>query len=238
MARTSVDAGATPDGRDTRWDDHRAARHDGILAAAIEAIEADGGAIGVAAIAERAAVPRSVVYRLFENRDDLDEQIRTRIVDNLMADLAPALDPTGTVREAIGRATTGYVGWVATHPRLQQFLGTGSATRRRTGSRVVTGTRTAIALNLARLLDAEFAHLTGAPPPAGASQNLAFGIVGLVDGAVNRWVAHPESGSSADDLVDFLSDAVWSVLASHAERLGVPLAPDQALARRRESFTG
>ncbi|KRA38805.1 MULTISPECIES: TetR/AcrR family transcriptional regulator [unclassified Nocardioides] len=233
MARTTVDASTTPDGRDTRWDDHRAARHERILAAAIDAIDAEGGAIGVAAIADRASVPRSVVYRLFENRDDLDEQIRTRIIDTLMADLAPALDPTGTIREAISRATTTYVGWVADHPRLQQFLGTGSATRRRTGSRVVTGTRTAIALGLVTLLESELAQLSSEPPPPGAAQNLAFGIVGLVDGSVNRWVAHPEARSSAEELVEFLTDAVWSVLSSHADRLGVPMTPDQRLVSRR-----
>lgn len=234
MARTSVGTDTPPDGRDTRWDDHRAARRDQILGAAITVIATEGGTIGVAAMADRAGVPRSVVYRLFEDRDDLDEQIRTRIVEDLMAELAPALDPKGTIQEAIGRATATYVGWVDDFPRLQQFLATGSATRRRTGSRVVTGTRTAIARGLARLLETELAHLSGNTPPPGAAQNLAFGIVGLVDGAVNRWVAHPEARSSAEDLVQFLSDAVWSVLASHAARLGVPLTPDQTLSSGRD----
>ncbi len=229
VARSTVGSDAAPDGRDTRWDNHRAARHDRILAAAIEAIDADGGAIGVAAMADRAAVPRSVVYRLFENRDDLDEQIRGRIVDDLMAALAPTLDPRGTVKEAIGGATATYVGWVVQHPRLQQFLGTGSATRRRTGSRVVTGTKTAIAVHLSGLLESEFTQLAGSPPPVGTSQNLAFGVVGLVDGAVNRWVAHPGSRSSAEELVNFLTEAVWSLLASSADRLSLALAPDQPL---------
>ncbi|MCX6399159.1 MAG: hypothetical protein NTX33_04405 [Propionibacteriales bacterium] len=233
MARTSVEAGTIPDGRDTRWADHRAARRDLILNAAIEAIDAEGGTVAVAAMADRAAVPRSVVYRLFEDRDDLDEQIRSRIIDELMSDLRPALDPTGTIQEAIERATTTYVGWVDGHPRLQQFLGTGSATRRRTGSRVVTGTRTAIARGLSRLLEAEFTHLAEEQAPPGNAENLAFGIVGLVDGAVNRWVAHPESRSTPEELVEFLADAVWSVLSTNAQRLGLTLQPDQTLASRR-----
>lgn len=234
MARTTVDPDATTDGRNTRWDDHRAARRDQILGAAITAIATEGGTIGVAAMADRAGVPRSVVYRLFEDRDDLDEQIRTRIVEDLMAALAPALDPQGTIEEAIGRATATYVGWVDDFPRLQQFLATGSATRRRTGSRVVTGTRTAIARGLAQLLEAEFGQLSSEPPMSGSAENLAFGIVGLVDGAVNRWVAHPESRSTSEELVAFLTSAVWSVLSSQAERLGVSLAPDQTLVSRRD----
>ena len=227
MTETTVGQ-ATTDGRATRWEGHRAERHERILQAAIDAIDAHGGTIGVAAIADSAAVPRSVVYRLFENRDDLDEQIRTRIVDELMAELRPALDLTGTITEAIENAASTYVGWVDTHPRLQQFLGTGSATRPRTGSRVVTGTRTAIARDLANLLDRELSQRSEVSPP-GSAQNLAFGIVGLVDGAVNRWVAHPESRSSAPELIEFLTNAVWSILASHAQRFGVVLDPDQRL---------
>lgn len=229
VGKTAAGSDASRDGRNARWDEHRATRRDAILTAAIEAIDVASGTIGVAAIADRAGVPRSLVYRHFENRDDLDERIRIRIVDELMSGLAPALDARGTVIDAIRSAIATYVRWVDDHPNLQQFLGTGSATRRRTGSRVVTGTKTAIAVQLTALVDAELTRHADATA-SGESENLAFGIVGLVDGAVNRWVAQPGSHGSADELIDFLTDAVWSVLASSAERLGVPLNPDTPLA--------
>lgn len=228
MVRTTAGRDASRDGRNARWDEHRATRRDAILTAAIEVISLEGGAVGVVAIADHAGVPRSLVYRHFANRDDLDEQIRTRIIDELMSDLTPALDARGTVIDAIHSAIATYVRWVDEHPHLQQFLGTGSATRRRTGSRVVTGTKTAIALQLTGLVDAELTQHSE-EAATGASENLAFGMVGLVDGAVNRWVAQSESRGNADELIDFLTDAVWSVLASSAERLGVPLTPDTPL---------
>ncbi|MFF8377971.1 TetR/AcrR family transcriptional regulator [Streptomyces sp. NPDC015661] len=210
-----------PDGRDTRWTGHRAERRDQVLTAALTVIGREGTTVSVAAIGAEAGMPRSVVYRIFRSREDLDEQIRARITDELMAALSPALDPRGTIREAIEHAAATYVGWVALHPHLHRFLGTGSP--------AVTGTRTAVALHLARLLDSYADRFLpdGERAPTGFQLNLAFAMVGLVDGVVNQWAAHPESGSSLDDLTLFLSDALWGVLASATARLGIKLDPDQ-----------
>ncbi|NGZ99437.1 TetR/AcrR family transcriptional regulator [Nocardioides sp. W3-2-3] len=113
------------DGRDARWDEHRQNRHERILTTAIAMIDAGNGDAGVATIAAEAGVPRSVVYRLFKDREDLDEQIRQRIVESMVADLAPALVVRGTIRAAVRRAVTTYVEWVQEHaepaplPRLR-----------------------------------------------------------------------------------------------------------------------
>lgn len=213
------------DGRDARWKDHRAQRHDLILRAAMTAIERHGSDVGVATIAEEAGVPRSVVYRLFKNREDLDEQIRGRIIDDLMAALAPTLDPSGRLRDAIRLAVETYVGWVAEHPRLHQFLGTGSTTGGPvTGSRVVNRSRTAIAVAVRELIDLHLAHLLdGATAPPALSENLAFGIIGLVDGTVNRWVGLTDTRSSPEELTAFLAEGVWALLASTAGLHGIKL---------------
>ena len=211
-----------PDGRDTRWTGHRAERRDQILTAALAVIGREGATVSVAAIGAEAGVPRSVVYRIFRSREDLDEQIRARITDDLMTALSPAHGPKGTIREAIELGAATYVGWVALHPHLHRFLGTGSP--------AVTGTRTAIALHLALLLDTYAERfLDGRTAPTGFHHNLAFGMVGLVDGVVNQWAAYPESRSSLADLTHFLSDALWGVLASATARLGITLDPDQPI---------
>ncbi|MER7914489.1 TetR/AcrR family transcriptional regulator, partial [Streptomyces sp. NPDC096068] len=137
-----------PDGRDTRWSGHRAERRDQVLAAALTVIGREGPSVSVAAIGAEAGMPRSVVYRIFRSREDLDERIRARIADDLLAALYPALDPKGTVREAVELGAATYVGWVAEHPRLHQFLGAGSPEQHAGGSRIVAGTRTAIALHV------------------------------------------------------------------------------------------
>lgn len=216
-------AEGVPDGRATRWNDHTARRRQKILDAAIALVQKSGGEVSVRDIAARARVPRSVVYRIFRDRDDLDEQLRTEIVANLMAVLAPVLEPQGTVREAIEEAATTYVDWVAENPLLHQFLGTGSTKRRTTGSRVVTGTRTAIARRVEAMLATAAVN---AEADATIAEPLAFGLVGMVDGAVNRWVNHADTRVSADTLATFLAESIWTMLAVHAKELGLELTPD------------
>ncbi|GAB3386937.1 TetR/AcrR family transcriptional regulator [Amycolatopsis echigonensis] len=218
------------DGRDTRWDEHRSARHERLLAAALELIDREGGDVGVAAIAAEAEIPRSVVYRLFRDRDDLDEQIRGRIIDDLMRSISPALAPSGTIREAVRAAIETYVDWVTRHPHLHLFLSLGSATRRSVGSRAVTGTKTAIALNVSALISATLlSRGEGAEQPQGTADNLAFGLVGLVDSVVNRWVAHPESRSTAEALGEFLTNAACALIETTARAAGTGIGLDDAL---------
>ncbi|KAA0017672.1 TetR/AcrR family transcriptional regulator [Antrihabitans cavernicola] len=211
MSEAAIDEGRTAhtDGRTTRWDDHKAARKDRILEAAIDAINDGGSDIPVQEIADRAGLPRSVIYRIFKDRSDLDEQLRARIVDRLMAEVTPALTPRGTVGESIGRAVETYVGWIVDYPGLHQFLGTGSASRRTTGSRVVTGTKTAIGVDLAGLFDA---MLAGRPQHAETAETLAFALLGLVDATVNRWLVSPGPRLSSNGLAAFLETSIWHVL--------------------------
>src|SRR5699024_2555453 len=135
-ADRKADEPPASDGRATRWNDHKARRRGHILDSAVEVISEKGSDVGVQQIAERAGVPRSVIYRHFAGRGDLDERIRERIVDHLLEAIGPALDPRGTVREAIDQAVGSYVQWIIDVPRLHHFLGIGSAKRRTVGSRV------------------------------------------------------------------------------------------------------
>lgn len=216
------DDAAAPDGRSTRWDDHKAQRRERILQAAIATISESGSDIGVAQIADAAGVPRSVVYRHFRDRGDLDEAIRSRIIDMLMANLAPALVPTGNISQAIDQAVETYLSWIVGSPKLHQFLGTGSATRRTTGSRVVTGTKTAIAVQLTRLFEL---MLTTLGHPTALAETLAFGLIGLVDVSVNRWLSHPSSALPLAQLHSFLAISIWQVLDGNLQALGTTLEP-------------
>ncbi|TSE01453.1 TetR/AcrR family transcriptional regulator [Skermania sp. ID1734] len=215
------------DGRTVRWDEHKAQRRDLILTAAVQAVRDSGGQVGVQEIAERAGLPRSVVYRLFEDRKDLDEQLRVRILNDLMAQLAPTLTPHGTLPEAIGRSVDAYVGWIVANPRLHQFLGSGSASNPTRGSRVVYGTRTAIAVQVMglfeNLLRTRTEHVEIAEP-------LAFGLVGLVDASVNRWLNKSSNKVSPQQLSEFLRVSIWQVLDGNLRTLGIELDPDTQVA--------
>ncbi len=215
-----------PDGRSTRWESHKARRRALILDAAVGLVGEHGGDVSVRDIADAAGIPRSVVYRIFRDRDDLDEELRSEIVSRLMSALAPTLTPSGTLREAIGDAVTTYVDWVTQHPLLHQFLGTGSAKRRTTSSRVVTGTRTAIARQVTAMLEAA---ATAADADPAIAEPMAFGLVGLVDGAVNRWVHGPGTGVPAEALSAFLTGSIWASLEQQSRAWGLTLTPDSRI---------
>lgn len=218
------DTAGTTDGRSTRWTEHKAQRQTQVLDAAVAAIEEHGSGVSVKRIAEHVGLPRTVVYRHFKDREDLDERIRARIVEMLMAELAPALRLDGSARHMIGRVVHTYLGWIERHPRLHQFLGEGVNRAHGTGSRVVSGTKTAIAVRVTELCQDA---LRGLELPGDLAEPLAFGLVGLVDSAVNRWLADTGSRVSGARLAEFLSTSIWSVIDGNLRAMGVVADPDR-----------
>ena len=214
---------AETDGRSTRWNAHKAQRRLDLLDAAVAVIEEEGPEFGVKQIADRLGLPRSVVYRHFKDRADLDELIRRRIVDSLMADLAPTLQPDGTVVAAIRHAIDAYLDWIRRHPRLHAFLGAG-APAPGDGAGVVAGTKAAIAVQVGELFEVVLKSLGQDPAPA---PSIAFGIVGFVDAAVNHWLADKRHALTGDQLADLLTCSIWSVLDGNLRSMGVDLAPDR-----------
>ncbi|WP_330457495.1 TetR/AcrR family transcriptional regulator [Streptomyces sp. NBC_00820] len=216
---------AEADGRSTRWNAHKARRQIDVIDAAVAAIEEEGPDVGVKRIAERIGLPRSVVYRHFKDRAELDELIRGRVVESLMADLAPALAPDGTVMAAIRRAVDAYLDWIGLHPRLHAFLGVGSAAPGG-GSGVVAGTKAAIAVQVGALFAAVL-KARGEDSPL--ARSLAVGVVGFVDATVNDWFTTMPRELDSARLAEFLTCSIWSVLDGNLRALGVELAPDQPL---------
>lgn len=216
---------ATPpreDGRTTRWDDHKAERRSRILDAAVSEIREHGIDVTVQRIAKTAQIPRSVIYRVFKDRSDLDEQIRARILEDLMTNVGPTLAPSGTVQGAISRAVDTYVEWIVENPHLHQFLGVGSATRPKTGSRTVTGARTAIALQAARMFEELLRSRTDAVEIA---EPMAFALVGLVDASVNRWLSRSMRPLTPHAMSEFLQLSIWQVLDGNLRQIGIDLDP-------------
>lgn len=211
------------DGRASRWDRHRADRRERILAAALTAVQAKGASVGVQEIADLAEVPRSVLYRLFKDRRDLDEQLRARILDDLMAVLEPTLNPEGTVAEAIARSVDTYVGWIAVNPRLHYFLGAGSEGRDgRRNSPLVSGTKIAIAGTVREVFENAL-RAQGAPTTI--AEPMAFGLVGFVDGSVNRWLSQSMQPMAAAELSSYLQEAIWAIVDNSLRKAGVMLNP-------------
>ncbi len=209
---------AKADGRDARWDEHRQNRHERILTTAIAMIDAGRRDVGVAAIAAEAGVPRSVVYRLFKDREDLDEQIRQRIVDGMVADLAPALVVRGTIRTAVRRAVATYVEWVQEHAELHRFLGSGSASHPEHGSPAMFGGKAGFVRMASEIIESLLVPMSAPRKvPRGLVADLATGLVGMTDSVVNGWLAaDPATRSTAAGLTRFLAEAACGQVVAAA----------------------
>lgn len=210
------------DGRTHRWTEHKAQRRDEVLDAAVAAIETVGVDVTVKQIAERLGLPRPVVYRHFDGRPDLDEQIRGRILEQLLAELLPTLRPDGTVRHAVQHAVGTYLHWVDRHPLLHRFLGTGSHHDGGVGSPALLGARNVVGSQLAELFAAV---LRAFDADAALARPMAFGVMGLVDGAVNAWRGEPGSLTAAQ-LERQLTLSLLALIDANARPLGIPITAD------------
>ena len=217
------------DGRQVRWEQHNVERRAAILAAAIEVIEAtpSGDEVNVAHIAERAGVGRTVIYRHFADRAELDREIRVAVLNDVWAHLLPVLTLEGTIPQIVERAVAAYVGWADAHPALHHVAVTtepGGGNPLDEGvaviaDRVVELIETAVAILPLELSDDDRA----------AIDPLVHGFVGAVFGVVRRWLARPKREPSAEVLVDLTTASVWFQLQGHARALGLELQADQPI---------
>ncbi|WP_069162589.1 TetR/AcrR family transcriptional regulator [Nocardia altamirensis] len=207
------------DGRATRWHGHKARRRADVIDAAITVIEEHGDDVSVQQIADRLNLPRPVVYRHFDGRTDLDEQIRRQILDSLLAQIMPTLHPDGTVADAVRGAVGTYVRWVERHPNLHRFI-SGPVPQ---GDSSLAGARDQIG---SRLADLFAIWLSRFGIDQGRARPMAFGIIGFVDGVVNSWRADSASTLASDQVEGILTESVLALFEGNARSLGVPLERD------------
>lgn len=216
-----------PDGRQLRWDKHNQERRQVILDAAIAVLEDSepGDEIHVQQIAERAGMGRTVIYRHFQDREDLDRAVQEAVLDLFAGDLLPSVSLEGTIEEIIRRIVGTYVHWAIEHPSLHRFAenelpGAGGATALEVAVvRVARQVEEIIAVG-AQQLGAKFGS-----DDADLLDPLVFGLVGAVFGATRRWLARPERRPGTDVFVTRTSDSVWYSIDGHARRLGIELDP-------------
>ncbi|RDI50908.1 TetR/AcrR family transcriptional regulator [Nocardia mexicana] len=218
-------ATASVDGRSTRWNGHKRQRRAEVLDAAVAVIEENGVDVSVQQIADRLRLPRPVVYRHFDGRADLDEQIRRRILESLLAELMPTLRGDGTLKDAVRGAVGTYVGWVERHPHLHRFLA-GGAPQGDT-SQALAGARDRIGGQLAELFATTLSRFGIDPNRA---RPMAFGIIGFVDGVVNSWRADSATGLTSEQVEGMASASVLAIFEGNARSLGVPLERDTPVA--------
>ncbi|TQJ04347.1 TetR/AcrR family transcriptional regulator [Amycolatopsis cihanbeyliensis] len=213
------------DGRATRWEGQRERRRAEFAEAAITVIERHGPDVLTEQIAAQAGVARPRLYRHFDGKADLQHAVCQRIVQRLMAELAPVWRAGGAPHEIITSAIDTIVRWLGTHRQLYRYLARHSRRDPAGRSDAITDFTGAFAVNLGRLL-AGALRATGLEDRG--TEPFAFGLVAFVEAAIGRWLAEPEGGTAEQFTAD-LARSVWRLLDGILGERGLRLDPDRPL---------
>ncbi|MGI5216636.1 TetR/AcrR family transcriptional regulator [Nocardia sp. CA-290969] len=217
-------------GYEARWAQHNTERQRMILRAAVELLEEKppGAEIPVLQIAKRAGVAKSVLYRQFNGRDDLDRRIRSYLIDDLGAVLDAQLDvTTGSVREIITRTVRAVADWMGDHPNLTAFARSGPPAGGPDNTDAISSLKLRISARSRELIEA-IAEIVGID--AAALEPVPFAVVTMVEGVLAAWVAEPRPTRTRAQVVADLADYAWYVLDGAAKGVGIAVDPDRELA--------
>jgi AcrR family transcriptional regulator len=218
-------AGATArDGRSTRWDPHRRQRRLSIITAAVAAIEEHGPDVLTAQIAEQANVPRTHVYRHFEDKAALDLAVSTHVANQIGERIRAGLSSGGTPRLIIAGAIDQHLGWVEQHPNLYRFLAQHSYRVRTEAGGAAGDAKAVFAAELTALLARYLSAFGLDTTPA---ERVVVGVVGLVDATAAWWLGRPDL--PRDTVAAELTEQVWLLVDRMTRQLGLVLDPDQQL---------
>jgi AcrR family transcriptional regulator len=211
------------DGRTARWEAHKEAQRLRIVEAAIDLYDEGRLDASLQDIGARAGVSRSVVYRQFADRDDLDRAVQQHVLAHLWELIGPTLTLGPTVRETLRRPVATYIDWALAHPNLLRVAerdhSPGSAR-----DQAIRGIATAVADALVLWFTAAGAAVSEAD--RAATDPLAHGLVGAVYMAVGRWLELGASVPDRDHLVELVVDAAWALVDVRLRAYGLVVDPD------------
>ena len=172
------------DGRRARWTEHRRARREDLVSAAVEAVRRTGPDFAVDDVARSAGVSKTVIYRYFNDKDELVDAVLERIssailLPRLLGEIAREHPDDRTALRAVIAA---FVALIEDEPELYRFAY--AHTGRSGRADLVAATEHQIAEALSTML---IARLADSDRPAEPAMTWAYGIVGMVQLAAHWW---------------------------------------------------
>lgn len=216
---------ATPDGRSSRWDEHRLARRAELVEATLRAIRTHGAGVGMDEVAAVAGTSKTVVYRHFTDRAGLYTAVAERVDATIIRGLTRAADEPATggtphdARAVVRAVIAAYLHLVEEDPEVYRFIVNAPllSPGERPHGDVAAGMTDRIAGHVAALVGS---GLAGAPSDAGAVAPRLWGValVGMVRATADAWLAAggAAAGPSSDELADDLTALVWDGLGAVA----------------------
>ena len=175
-----------PDGRRARWTEHRRARREDLVGAAVEAVRMAGPEFAVDDVARSAGVSKTVIYRYFSDKDELIDAVLERISTGV---LLPRLLGTLVLdhpddRAALRAVVAAFVSLIEDEPALYRFA-YAHAGRAGRADLVATTER-----EIAEALGSRWTErLAAAGRPTDGAMTWAYGVVGMVQLAAHWWSA-------------------------------------------------
>lgn len=200
-----------PDGRSARWEEHREARRTELVAAAVAAIDKHGPGAGLADIARAAGVSKPVLYRYFEDKDDLYGAVGHWGAEQVLGAIMPVLRSRADVRDKVGRGCRNYLKIIDGHPNVF-FLLIGH----HSSSDPLADGKARIANAFARALGDGLRSLG---LDAGAAEPWAHGLVGLGLAHGEWWLRRRTMSRTA--AADYLAEFIWHAFNGIAGQSGV-----------------
>ncbi len=199
------------DGRNTRWDQHRADRRAELVEAAVAAIDEHGPAASIAQIAESAGVSKPVLYRYFEDKDDLYRAVGWWGANEVIAGLLPVLASDRPVRERVELGSAAYLTLISRHPNVFFLL-----VDHPSSEDPLADGKELVAATLARALGDGLRELG---VDSGGAEPWAYGLVGLGLSTGEWWLRRKTMSRAA--VSRHLSQFVWHALEGIAREHGV-----------------
>jgi AcrR family transcriptional regulator len=212
-----VDGDVRVDGRSARWTEHRVARREELIDAAVAAVNQFGSDVGMDQIAAAARTSKPVIYRYFSDKNELYRAVGERVISRLVTALRhlPAeADPHALMQASIDA----YLQLLEENPQLFRFL-----TQNRLLQEARAGEPTAAEFSrpVADVLTAglgEQLRRIGLDP-AGA-RPWGDAVVGFILAASLWWLDHPGSMTRVE-LSDYLAALLWGGGAGVFQSAGV-----------------
>lgn len=200
------------DGRDVRWEAHRAVRRRELVEHALRAIREHGPGVGMDEIAAQAGTSKPVLYRHFGDRNGVYLGVLEAVDARVLTDLSAVADKSGHAPDGSPADVTGLIRamvsaylelverdphiyrFVVSRPLLEPATGLSDNAPGQNADPVLTLTGR-IGDRLAQILTAHLLRCGRDPAPA---TTWGHGIVGFVRAAADQWVTHRPPGTTAE----------------------------------------
>ncbi|GAA1896791.1 TetR/AcrR family transcriptional regulator [Lapillicoccus jejuensis] len=214
-----------PDGRSTRWAQHRLERRRELVEATLRAIRRHGAGVGMDEVALAAGTSKTVVYRHFTDKAGLYHAVAERVDEIILRDLGRALGEAGVPltdlaadpRHLVATAVDAYLSLVEKDPEVYRFIVAAPLLERGTGSGAGADPAASVSDHVAEQLAALFAEaLAATGSDTAAAPVWARGVVGMVRAAADAWLAGQPgfAGLPRRALTEHLATLAWTGLAT------------------------